>query len=305
MKEIGGYFELDRYRLPMLHEEALALNCGRNCLSYLIEARNIKKILLPYFMCNVVSDTCKKKHVDVRYYHIDEGFLPVFLDVKDGEWLYIANFYGQLSKDYLLSVVKEYKYVIIDNAHAYFEAPLENTDTIYTCRKFFGVADGAFLYTDAELQRELELDKSYSRMNFVLGRFEEEASVFYPESSLNNSNFANEPVKHMSLLTRNLLHGIDYEFVKCRRSDNFKCLSDAFHNVNRLNVRHVDGAYAYPLWVHDGDFIRKELLSHKIYIPILWPNVIKDVSDTFMEYDLAGNILPLPCDQGMTPVICN
>ena len=60
MKEIGGYFELDRYRLPMLHEEALALNCGRNCLSYLIEARNIKKILLPYFMCNVVSDTCKK-----------------------------------------------------------------------------------------------------------------------------------------------------------------------------------------------------------------------------------------------------
>lgn len=27
--------------------------------------------------------------------------------------------------------------------------PVENVDTLYICRKFFGVADGAFLYTDS------------------------------------------------------------------------------------------------------------------------------------------------------------
>ena len=37
MREIGGYMELDRYHLPMLHESALALNCGRNTLKHLIE----------------------------------------------------------------------------------------------------------------------------------------------------------------------------------------------------------------------------------------------------------------------------
>ena len=44
MKEIGGYIELDTYRLPMLHEKAIKLNCGRNALWYLIKARNIRKI---------------------------------------------------------------------------------------------------------------------------------------------------------------------------------------------------------------------------------------------------------------------
>ncbi len=42
MKEYGGYIELDTYRLPMLHEGAVSLNCGRNCLAYLIEAKKIK-----------------------------------------------------------------------------------------------------------------------------------------------------------------------------------------------------------------------------------------------------------------------
>ena len=44
MREIGGYFELDKYSMPMLHEGAIALNCGRITLAYLIEAKGIEKI---------------------------------------------------------------------------------------------------------------------------------------------------------------------------------------------------------------------------------------------------------------------
>ena len=43
MKEIGGYLELDTYSLQMLHDGAIALNSGRNCLAYLIKKKNIKK----------------------------------------------------------------------------------------------------------------------------------------------------------------------------------------------------------------------------------------------------------------------
>lgn len=32
IKKIGGYIELDRYQLPMRHEKAIALNCGRSAL---------------------------------------------------------------------------------------------------------------------------------------------------------------------------------------------------------------------------------------------------------------------------------
>ncbi len=44
VKEIGGYIELDSYNLPMLHENAIGLNCARNAADYLIKSKNIKKL---------------------------------------------------------------------------------------------------------------------------------------------------------------------------------------------------------------------------------------------------------------------
>lgn len=57
--EIGGYLELWENRGKMLHEGAIALNSGRSCLEYLIRARGIKKILLPYYLCDSLEEICK------------------------------------------------------------------------------------------------------------------------------------------------------------------------------------------------------------------------------------------------------
>lgn len=297
MKEYGGYIELDTYRLPMLHNQAKALNCGRNCLAYLIKARNIKKLLLPFFMCDSVFDLCRKYGVAMRFYHINEAFLPESLELEDDEWLYVMNYYGQLTMDDLRGLKKEYDRVIIDHAQAYFEEPIAHTDTLYTCRKFFGVADGAFLYTDAALHTELPLDESFDRMRFLLGRYERTASEFYSEYAMNNHMFADEPIKQMSRLTENLLHGIDYEYVKQRRTQNFKAYHEMLRRINQLELREVEGAFAYPLMVSNGSALRKALQQKKIYIPTLWPNVLRETESDSLEYRMVAQILPLPCDQ--------
>ncbi len=297
MKEYGGYIELDTYRLPMLHNGAKALNCGRNCLAYLIKARNIKKLLLPYFMCDSVFDLCRKYSVELRFYHINEKFMPEQIQLEDDEWLYVMNYYGQLTQDYLCGLKKEYDRVIIDNAQAYFDEPIENTDTLYTCRKFFGVADGAFLYTDVNLNEDIPLDESFDRMHFLLGRYERSASEFYSEYSMNNHMFADEPIKQMSKLTENLLHGIDYTYVKQRRTQNFKAYNEMLGNINQLELREAEGAFAYPLMVSNGAALRKALQQKKIYIPTLWPNVLNETETDSTEYRMVDNILPLPCDQ--------
>lgn len=297
MKEYGGYFELDRYRLPMIHEDAIALNCGRNCLAYLIKARKIKKLCLPYFMCDCVFDTAKKYGVELTFYHINENLRPEKLEVPEGAWLYVMNYYGQLTADYIAELKAEYSCIIVDNAQAYFDMPLKGTDTLYTCRKFFGVADGAILYTDAKLGEKLHLDESFERMHFVLGRFERTASEFYTESAENNDFFENEPVKKMSKLTYNLLHGIDYEFVKKRRTENYNRYHEKLGKLNQLSLREAEGAFVYPLLIENGAAIRKALQQKKIYIPTLWPNVINEMPKDSIEYKMAMDILPLPCDQ--------
>ena len=105
MQEFGGYIELDKYELPLLHEGAIALNCGRNALAYLIKARNIKKILIPKFLCDSVQKLCKRENVQYKYYSIGKDFLPLSIDLDSDEWLYIVNFYGQISNEILEMLV--------------------------------------------------------------------------------------------------------------------------------------------------------------------------------------------------------
>lgn len=293
MREIGGYIEIDRYRGDMLHKDGILLNCGRNCLKYLIRARQIKRIVLPYFCCNSVTEACQQEDIQVRYFNINENWIPQNIELNDDEWLYVVDYYGQLDKSIINGLRQRYKRIILDEAQNYFADPIEDVDTIYTCRKFFGVADGAVLYTNVKLNQNLPVDESFSRMNFLLGRFERTASEFYSEYIKNNNSFANEPVKQISKLTKNLLRGLDYDFIRERRTQNFKRLHAAFADINRLSVRIPEGAFAYPLMIDNGAYIRQQLIKQKIYIPKLWPGIVENS----YEYQLADNILPLPVDQ--------
>jgi hypothetical protein len=297
MQEFGGYIELDRYSLPLLHDGAIALNCARNALAYLIKARKIKRILIPKFLCDSVQKVCEREGIQVKYYSINKDFLPVDVLLEPDEYLYIVNFYGQISNELLGEFADKYQRVIVDNVQAYFQAPIPGVDTIYTCRKFFGVADGAFLYTDASLNYELETDESFDRMRFLLGRFERTASEFYSEYVLNNDLFESAPIKKMSKLTDNLLRAIQYEDVKRRRTENFRILHDTFYDVNKLNLTVPEGAFMYPLYIDGGAELRKKLQEKKIYIPTLWPDVFDVCEPSEIEYDMAANILPIPCDQ--------
>lgn len=291
MKEIGGYIELDTYTGEMMHEDGIKLNCGRNALAYVIKAKNIKKLWMPKFMCDSCDKVLADNHVDVHYYSIGLDFKPVIKE-WDG-WLYVVNFYGQLSNDYLNSLGDR---IIVDNAQAYFQEPIPGVDTLYTCRKFFGVADGAILYTD-KLIRVEEQDESFERMHFLLGRYERSASEFYAEYVENNHFFRNQPIKTMSKLTENLLHGIDYEEVRKRRRQNFCYFHEMFQSMNILNLSVPDGAFMYPLYIENGAEVRKQLQAKKIFIPILWPAVFNLCEENELEYDMAKNILPIPVDQ--------
>ena len=302
MREIGGYIELDTYRLPMLHEGALALNCGRNALAYLLKAREIRRLWVPAFICDSVTGVCERENVPCSFYGVGYDFLPSGeIALGEGEWLYLVNYYSQLDNDTVAGFVKKYGRVIVDHAQSYFQTPLPGVDTLYTCRKYFGVADGAFLYTDAVLTDALPRDESFDRMRFLLGRFERTASEFYGEYAANNELFAEEPVKRMSKLTDNLLRGIDYERVREARERNYAYLYHALEKRNGLRLADRPGTFMYPLLLKNGAAVRKELQKQKIYIPTLWPDVFDICAEGDPEYDMAANILPLPIDQRYGP----
>ncbi len=298
MREIGGYIEFEYFCGREYHEGALALNSGRHCVEYLIRAEGIKKLYMPYFMCDSVSSLCLRLGVDVGYYHTDIDFCPRFEgELGEGEWLYVVNYYGQLDDRLVAELQKKYGRVILDNAQAFFKKPIGDIPTCYTCRKFFGVSDGGYLYTDKLLDREIAEDESYERMRFLFGRAERSAGEFYSEYIENNKRFAAEELKKMSKTTRNLMRGIDYERVRQIRNENFAYLHESLKNINKLKLSLPEGGFMYPLYIEGGAEIRRELQEKKIFIPTLWPKVFEVCTEDELEYDMAKNILPLPIDQ--------
>ena len=298
-KEIGGYIEFEHYHGEMFHEQAIKLNSGRNCLVYLIRAKGIKKIIIPYYLCDCIEDVCRKENVETRYYHVRLDFLPEDIELTDDEWLYIVNYYGQLSKKQIIEYKHKYDRVILDNAHAYFEEPICGVDTLYTCRKFFGVPDGGILYTDAKTEVK-EIDESYKRLSFLAGRFERTGREFYDFSQENEKRFYNEPLKLMSVLTENILRSLDYNRITQQRNENWQYLDEFLKHNNKLKLTIPYGAFMYPLMTDDAASIRKKMIEDKIYIPHLWPGRFSSIWGTDTEQRLADDILPLPCDQRYT-----
>lgn len=297
MREIGGYIGFEEYAGEMLHENAIKLNCGRNALAYLVEAKHIKKIAIPKLMCISCQEILNHYNVKISYYSIGFDFKPENIEFEEDEWIYIVNYYGQISNEDILYLKEKYKNIIVDNVQAYFQMPLEGIDTIYSCRKFFGVADGAILYTDVKLERVLLQDESFERMHFLLGRFERTASEFHLEYVANDELFTKESIKLMSKLTENLLRSINYEEIKKRRTENFTYLHEHLKQKNKLHIVIPEGAFMYPLHMDNGIFIKKQLHQNNIYVPTLWPNILESYEEDSIEYNMAANIVPLPIDQ--------
>lgn len=298
MKEIGGYIEFEHYCRRQFHENAIKLNSSRSCLVYLAIAYNIKKIYIPYFLCDSIWKICKKHDIVYEFYHIDKDFQPKIPDADfSKDWLYVVNYYGQFSNEKIVELSRIVPHLIIDNVQAFFQKPVSHIMTIYGCRKFFGVADGAYLYSDVVLNSDLEKDMSCSRMEFLLGRFEKSASEFYAQYAANNERFEHEPIKQMSALTENIMRSLDYRHIETVRTENFIYLNEQLWKANRLKPCIANGAFAYPLLIENGAEIRKSLQQKKIYIPTLWPNVVNEMPEGSLEYQLAKDILPLPCDQ--------
>ena len=74
MKEIGGYFGLEQLVSNEYYKDLIPLNNGRNALLYLLKVRNIKKLYIPYYLCNSVSDICIRNGYKFEYYKIDAEF---------------------------------------------------------------------------------------------------------------------------------------------------------------------------------------------------------------------------------------
>ena len=298
MKAIGGYFELELKKNEGYHKDALCLNTGRNALEYILKANKYKKIYIPYFTCEVLMQPILKLKLKFEFYSIDEKLEPIFdfskIQVEDC-FLY-TNYFG-LKGSFVKQLSKKCKNMIIDNAQSFYSKPIDNVDTFYSPRKFFGIPDGAYLYTSKVIEDDLDQDLSYDRFEHLLRRIDlspEEGSEIF---SLNNEKLNNLPILKMSNLTRRMLGSIDYNSIAKQRIDNYLLLDDKLGKINKLKIDFDNNEVpmVYPFWGNSE--LRKKLIENRIYCATYWPNVKEWTRPNDLEYKLTEEMIYLPIDQ--------
>lgn len=299
MKSLGGYFELELSAGAEFHQGAVKLNCGRNAFRYVLETKKYRKVYLPVYTCDVLLEPIRKLNLEFEYYSINRDFETDFDFSKlerDACFLY-TNYFG-LKDDYVKSLASECKNLIVDNAQAFYAAPIENVDTFYSPRKFFGVPDGGYLYTDRLSEKEFERDVSFERAAHLLIRSDRSAEDGYGAFLENEKRIGESDIKFMSSLTNNILKSIDYERVAAARRKNFLFLDGNLKDLNRIDARINQSQIplCYPFYANAPD-LRKRLIENKIYTAQYWANVLETAAAESIEYDYAKNLVHLPVDQ--------
>lgn len=299
-KSIGGYFELELNNLQsVFHENTIGLNTGRNALEYILKAKVIQKIYIPYFTCDVILEPLRKLKIPYQFYTINEQLEPIFdftvLEDKDG-FLY-TNYFG-LKDSYIRQLSLVCKQLIVDNAQAFYSKPYLNIPTFYSPRKFFGVSDGAYVFSKDKLKEVFETDVSYNRMSHLLIRKDVSAETGYSSFVENDQLLKNQPIKIMSTLTRDILKTIDYESVAKKRIENYYFLDNALRSSNKISLEldTENVPMVYPYWTKDLT-LRKRLLDNKIYTASYWPNVKEWCAGNSLELQLVKEVVYLPIDQ--------
>ena len=300
IREIGGYLELEHFTGREYYPDLHKVNLGRTALVWLLRSVKCETLYMPYYICDTVTDAVLNEGVKVVCYHLDEELRPVFAPGEEPgrkDWIYLVNYYGQLGADEILGYRQRYDNVIVDNAQAYYDSPVEGVHTIYTCRKFLGVSDGAYLATDAQLCPNEEEDHSFEYMQHLLGRFEQGASPWYSRMLRIAEGFEHTPVRKMSALTENLLRAVDDDFVSRKRRENYQTLRQLLPSDNPFTKKMPTVPFAYPYYHEDGVQLRKALAAQKIFVPTNWSVLLKTCPEDSLEYRWSADILPLPVDQ--------
>lgn len=296
MEEIGGYFELELRKGEHYHKNAIRLNSGRNCFEYILRVRGYQKVYMPYYTCQVMFDTANKIGVEIIYYTVNEQLEPSKLpQLSSGEAFLYTNYYG-LKQRYIEKLAKYYgTQLIVDNAQAFYAKPITGIDTFYSPRKFFGVPDGGYLYTNARLSDIIPQAESIDRMKHLFKRIEQGAEAGYADYQKEEETLDNRPIERMSKITEDLLCTIDYAKVAISRKTNYEWLSMRLMDVNLIHLPMEPDAVpmVYPYLTEDTE-LRNRFITNKVFVAKYWSSV---ADDSAMETMYKTNLLPLPIDQ--------
>jgi len=203
----------------------------------------------------------------------------------------------------MAELAKPYKHPIIDCAQAFFCKPIENALTVYSCRKFVGAPDGAYIVGKDAHKYVDEYPQCYSSDTaaFLLKRIEYGCEgKGYEARSLNEHRIDAEDCMKMSKLTRTLMDAEDYAYNLQKRKENFAYAHKLFGAFNKIDpIKFMDDEtipMVYPLVVEDDELLPR-LQAAKHFQGHWWSYICDEQPECSFEHWISRYVIPITIDQ--------
>ena len=298
IKELGGYpsFKIGgRYRYFEENENTIALNSEHTAFWYALNMLSPKRVCVPYYASSAFEKIAQGMDIECVKYRIGNDFMPIDLTAGDSDAVLLINYHG-LCADKIKAL--NFGKKIIDNSMSFYQEPIleEGTYNIYSCRKFFAVADGAYLISSSlshARRLDLKRDISYKRASALLKSLELGESAAYKDMQTNEQELAKKRCT-MSALTEKMLLAIDYDAERKLRKNNFAILHEYLKQFNLIKINETPDAVPqyYPLLIKED--IRGYLLAKKIFVPLMWRSTLSEEFDGSFEKTLSERLISLP-----------
>jgi hypothetical protein len=302
-RPIGGFFELE---IPtgqeLYHSNAIALSNGRACLMVALQQLQPKRAFVPHYTCDATLEPFRVLDIDIEFYELNDQFEPEIVPETNKDDCYLLTNYWGLQRASIDRFEKQFgDRLIVDNTHDFFFRPPASSCWSFTsARKWFGVPDGAFLYSAADRYAdiladlpprncEIELQPALDR---ALGRLKQGYQSFQKYEQAMDCR-----VKQISTYSSSILSLLDHEDVIDRRRKNFSCLANQLNDCNQFSpaLGTHDTPFCYP-YLPIGTNDRHKLHRQQIFVPQLWQDVTDRAPTHSNARTWSETLLPLPID---------
>ena len=300
MKLIGG--EIHR---PGEGLHTYLTDSGRSSLRLILgSGLKGKKFLLPDFLCKIIPTVFDEMGVEYSYYKVLEN-LSIDLEStrgKDFDVLYLINYFGN-THDVFDGRFPETTMFLEDCVFSpVVDAPpgIPHWAGFNSFRKMSFLADGSLVKSSIRLNEEMirKDDAPFSHMKYEAKRMKHEylhSGSFSEEEYLKLFNDAERCVDAQktvfSMSGRSLANVLEFyrnmEGEYTARTRNYQAL-DRFLGHLKIKIR-TNYYSLYPLWVDHRDELRTYLFSHRVFLPVHWPN-------SGFQNSLYDHIISVPVD---------
>lgn len=332
---VGGEFYYDHewvtQERTLKTDQMYFLNGGTACLivicNFLID-HNIRKILLPSYLCPSIVSTLEQCNITCEYYQVNRD-LSIDLDdlskklAKD-QAVYFINYFGFLHplsvQDFFKNLRQKGVIVVEDNAQAGFPSARIGNFIFNSMRKLVPY-DGGYLITENDLlpylskyenraNHRLEIIRKYRKNLYSylvegIGNFATLENLF----TLSEHLYLEERIVWGDPQERDSIEHLDWEGIKATRRNNYAYLLSSIKSIPEISPIFPilpDGIMPLGLPVYfsgvSRDIVNEELSRSEIGLTIHWDELIDDprTNHNSLAVEMVKDMLTLTIDQRTT-----